>query len=592
MWNSGIKGIERMAAKSKSVSTNEYPVSSPPRRRWLVARLADWGLILLLVAAIPGVWVIWNVWQPGMGESVQNMATLALGVLVVLCLIGWWLMFAPVKLRTRLAIGLPLVGLLVWGCFSIRSLEFTGHMVPKVKFRWDVDPQQQLAEHLKSVRVDTEVPLREIPAITPEDSPAYRGINRDGLVIGPPLNQDWKASPPKELWRHPSGGGYGAFSIVGDRLLSLEQRGPDEAVVCYDAATGKELWEHKYPASFFEAMGGPGPRSTPTVDGDAVYTMGAFGDVVCCELATGKRRWHLNLLQQFHEPNSMWAMTSSPLVDGGRVIVNIGGKNGNGLVALDAKTGNVLLASAGLKSQYLTTLPENERKSGGEAVDKFPPEEMSAAGYAAPQFSEVLGVRTLLNLDGDALRGHDPATLAQWWSFPFTNGAKVNVAQPIVFPDGRIFLSASYEVGCKMIQVAHEGEQWTAKELWANNNLRCKFTCAALVDGYLYGLDEGIMVCLDPATGERKWKGGRQGLKGRYDHGQILVTNGQILALTETGVALLIKPNPEKLEEITTLRVLPDTKVWNPPLLSRGKLYVRCASTEYAEMACFDLTGK
>lgn len=202
---------------------------------------------------------------------------------------------------------------------------------------------------------------------------------------------------------------------------------------------------------------------------------------------------------------------------------------------------------------------------------------------------ELLGQRVLLNLDGTSLRANDPETLAQLWSFPFQNDARVNVAQPIVFDDGRIFISASYDCGAAMVQVSRTDADWSVKQLWANKNMKCKFTSPVLVNGYLYGLDEGIMTCIDPATGDRKWKGSRQGLRGRYEHGQILATNNQIVALTESGELVLIDPSPEQLLEVTTLRVLPDTKVWNPPMLSRGIVYVRCSSAEYSEMASFDL---
>src|SRR5262249_28749015 len=129
--------------------------------------------------------------------------------------------------------------------------------------------------------------------------------------------------------------------------------------------------------------------------------------------------------------------------------------------------------------------------------------------------------------------------------------------------------------------------KWSAAPLWKNLNMRCKFTSPVLHEGYLYGLDEGLLICLDPADGARKWKGGKTGLRGRYGHGQILLTNGLILALTEGGEAVLVEPSPQELREIASMRVLPEGKTWNPPALVRGKLLVRNAG----EMACFDLNS-
>ncbi|MCA9081775.1 MAG: PQQ-binding-like beta-propeller repeat protein, partial [Planctomycetaceae bacterium] len=379
---------------------------------------------------------------------------------------------------------------------------------------------------------------------------------------------DWEAKPPRELWRQPCGGGYGQMSIVGDLLLSIEQRGANEAVVCYDATTGNERWVHEYPARFEEAMGGPGPRSTPTIDGDAVFTVGALGDVYCLDLLSGNPRWHLNLLKEYKLANNQWAMTSSPLVLGSKVILNPGGEHGYGLIAVHRDTGAMIWEAAGV-----ATRPET------------PPQE-NRPGYSCPVLVSFLGLDQLLHFDGTGLRSYDPATGEQYWYYPFENDAAVNVAQPILFDDGRILVSASYDKGAAMIQVSHEAGAWKVTELWHNLNLRCKFTSPLYIDGYLYGLDEGLMVCLDAATGERRWKGSRSGLRGRYKHGQLLLTNGQIVALTEDGELVLVDPSPDELREVTHVSVLSSgTKTWNPPTLSRGIAYVRNAE----EMVAVDL---
>ncbi|WP_437184911.1 PQQ-binding-like beta-propeller repeat protein [Planctomicrobium sp. SH668] len=410
--------------------------------------------------------------------------------------------------------------------------------------------------------------------------PAYRGMHRDGVVIGPAILQDWKETPPKQIWKIPVGGGYASVAIRGDLLVTIEQRGENEAITCYDNRTGEMHWEYSYPASFFEAMGGAGPRSTPTISQDAVFAFGAFGDLCCLDLKTGKLNWHVNALQQFNVPNTSWGMSCSPLIDQDRVIVNIGGLSGNGLVAYHTVTGEVIWKTDGLPQPR--AISEAQRTGINAVPDSS---EKSCPGYASPQISTIAGQELILNLDGKALRGHDPQTGVVLWSTPFENLSHVNVAQPIVFPDGRVFISTSYNVGCKMIRVTKENDAWEVEELWSNRNMRCKFTSAVLVNGLIYGLDEGILVCLDPETGKRLWKGGKTGLKGRYNHGQILVTNGQILAQSEQGMLVLIEPNAEKLVEKSSLQILPIGKNWNPLVLCRGMLYARNAS----EMVCFRL---
>src|SRR5262249_28903124 len=120
------------------------------------------------------------------------------------------------------------------------------------------------------------------------DFPEFRGRNRDGVVTGPPLARDWSANPPRPKWRQPVGAGHSSFAVVGNAAVTLEQRNDNEAVVCYDTATGRKRWIYSYPALFSEKMGGKGPRSTPTVAGGRVYSLGATGKLVCLDARTGE----------------------------------------------------------------------------------------------------------------------------------------------------------------------------------------------------------------------------------------------------------------------------------------------------------------
>lgn len=548
------------------------PPASQPRlfAKWPgLRKSANILLLVLCAAAIAGQVFVWMIWDPAFGDSLKNLITYAMVILMGFLVTGWWFLFAPFSWRTVLLVGVPVV-VLVFGLYmSIRRVDMSGDMRASIEFVWQPSREDRLAEHLKQTAGKLTSQLDAVPEITAEDMPGYRGADRMGIVTGPPLSQNWDQSPPPELWRHPVGGGYAQFAVVGNQLITIEQRGENEAIVCYDAQSGLERWIHAYPAHFQEAAGGPGPRSTPTIDGDAVFVVGALGDIHCLGLLKGDVRWHVNVLEAYHMINTDWAMTSSPLVVGTKVIVNPGGPDGNGLVALHRETGAIIWAGDGISD--VTGTPSRNRP-----------------GYACPTLVDLLGVQQILNFDGTALRGHDPETGEQLWSFPYENGAGVNAAQPILLGDGKIFISASYDVGAALIEVSHTNGQWSAQQLWQNINLRSKFSTAHLIGGYLYGLDEGIMVCVDPNTGERMWKGGREGLKGRYGHGQQLLTNDQLVLLTEAGDLVLINPSPERLIEVTHFKVLPEGKVWNPLALSRGRAYVRNA----IEMAAFDLRAE
>src|SRR5690606_11817776 len=130
------------------------------------------------------------------------------------CLIAWWFLYAPVSRRTMLIIGIPVLLLIGGWVASIRSVEFTGDMVLRFHYRWEPTAEERLASHLSSlekVSLDT-LMARKVPELQPEDMPAYRGQNRDGVVIGPTIKQDWQTDAPKELWRHPVGGGYASMA--------------------------------------------------------------------------------------------------------------------------------------------------------------------------------------------------------------------------------------------------------------------------------------------------------------------------------------------------------------------------------------------
>ncbi len=559
----------------------ESPIASEKKPRPAFHRWMDKLFIVIIVAVLISQFVIWNFWEPAIGDSIKNLITFAERIMLQICLIGWIFLFSPFSRKTMLLIGIPIASLIIGRFAMIKEIQWSGDMEGHIIWRWEKSRDEVLTEHLNKQQPSKISEPQTAPEMTALDMPGYRGINRDGVITGPPLKQDWSNDPPQQLWKHPVGGGYAGIAVVGPLVLTLEQRQTDETVACYDAATGAEIWTQSYPANFQEAMGGEGPRSTPTIDGDAVYTLGAIGDLFCLDLLSGKPRWHVNVLQQFGLPNNHWAMSSSPLVYGDDLIVNVGGRKGNGLVAYNKSDGKVKWKTAGLGDplpieKYVTGV------TGAPADQSF-----IVPGYASPMLATIAEVPQILNLDGAALRGHNPETGEELWSFPFHNDPDVNVAQPIVFADGRIFLSASYDVGATMAQVSVDTEgKWSATELWKNINMRCKFTSPVLYDGYLYGIDEAIMVCLDPATGKRLWKGGKTELRGRYGHGQILLVNNQIVVLTEKGQIALIEPSPKELIEIGHMQVLEGEKTWNHHAIAGGKVYVRNAY----EMGCFNLT--
>lgn len=564
--------------------------TAPPtaRRRPTLRETGTALTILWLVFVAAGQFYVWGVMDPVMGQSVQNLVTVSMGLVTAVVIVLWLLFCAP--FRRSVAIFLALGILVPLGALvgSVRQVDFTGDMRPVLRFRWEPTLDQRLQSFRPASPAGRPqgVAVQAAPEPTPEDLPSFRGARRDGVVEGPPLLQDWMATPPRELWRRPCGGGYSSFAVVGPYAVTLEQRGANEAVVAYDTDTGNEHWVFEYPADFQEPMGGPGPRSTPTIHGGRVFALGALGDLHCLDLLTGEQQWHVNILTDngllpsggAAPLNSVWAMAGSPLIVEELVVVNAGGPQGNGLVAYRLDSG------------------ERAWQGEGLANPTFPEKSTNRAGYSSPMLADIGGVRQILIFDGVGVRGCDPADGRQLWFFRFDGGGGgdpgvVNVAQPLVLSGDRVLISASYGRGSALLQIVRDGDAWRVGKgdaaVWpaegeVHLKLRSKFSSPILHEGLVYGLDEGIMVCLDPETGDVRWK------KGRYGHGQMLLTNGQIVLLSELGDLVLIDPSPEGLFELSRIdSVLPGGKTWNPPALARGRAFLR----NHFEAVCLDLTA-
>jgi outer membrane protein assembly factor BamB len=385
---------------------------------------------------------------------------------------------------------------------------------------------------------------REEPRPTPASSPSpawpqFLGPNRDATVPDVRLARDWNARPPRLVWRQPIGAGWSSFAIVEGLAVTQEQRDDQELVVAYDLATGKPRWSHADRARYDTVIAGVGPRATPTVHEGRVFAQGATGILNALDLRTGRRLWSHQIVGENGAELPTWGKSGSPLVLEGRVIVSAGGKEGRSLVAYDASSGEPVWA-------------------GGT----------DTGSYSSPFLTRLGGRTQVVVFGGASVAGHDPATGERLWEHPFP-GEQPNVAQPLPLPGDRLLLSAGYGVGSKVIVLSDGGSgPQQASLVWETTRLKSKFANLILHEGFVYGLDDGVLTCLDPATGERRWKA------GRYGHGQLLLVGGLLFVQTEEGEGVLVEPTPEAHRELTR-RPLLEGKTWNPPALAGRLLLVR-----------------
>jgi outer membrane protein assembly factor BamB len=379
--------------------------------------------------------------------------------------------------------------------------------------------------------------------------PGFRGPGRDSNIRGVRIETDWDHTPPVALWHKPIGPGWSSFAINGDVFYTQEQRGDDEIVSAYHVKTGEPVWTHRDAARFFEGNAGPGPRGTPAISGDRVFTHGATGIVNALNARDGSVLWSRNSSTDTGAAMPGWGFASSPLVIDDLVVVASSGR----LIAYDVATGR----------------PRWNAQSGG-------------GSYGSPQLMTIAGVPQIVLLNGSGVTSFAPGDGTKLWNDAWTGAPML---QPTQISDGDLLISsgdAMGGLGTRRIAVAHGPGGWTVEERWTSRGLKPYFNDLVVHKGYAFGFDGSILSCIDLADGERKWKG------GRFGHGQLVLLPDQdlLLLLSEDGELALVSATPDKFAEITTRIPAIDGKTWNHPALVGDVLLVRNGET----MAAFRLS--
>lgn len=380
----------------------------------------------------------------------------------------------------------------------------------------------------------------------------YRGPARDGRYDEGLIRTTWPAEGLPLLWKQPIGGGYASFVIAEGMAFTIEQRRRQEIVAAYDVETGRELWTHGSDAEFIESMGGDGPRATPTWEAGRLWALGAEGELRCFDAKTGKLHWSKNILADNGASNLQWGMAAAPLIVDDKVVVLPGGRSGKSVVAYNKLTGAPVWRSL------------NDTQA-----------------YVSPMLVTLAGKRQILVETSNRVVGLAVEDGALLWETGWNTDMGINCSQPIIVDANRLFLSSGYGKGAALVEVTSSGEGMTAHKVWENGSMKNKFNSSVVYEGNLYGLDEGILTCVDVKTGERRWKG------GRYGYGQVILASGHLIVITDAGELVLVKATPDKHTEVAKFSAL-EGKTWNYPAIADGRLLVR----NQTQMACFDLSAK
>ena len=542
-----------MPADEQKVEEVQESEVKPGRRR-LIPSVWTLGAVIVLLLLAFGV----QATDLTGDRAATNVLTILGCFVAVVVLFVWILLFSGYSGRTRLMVlaGLIVAGAVAGALFKVEHL--SGNLIPVFAFRWTprADELLQVPE-MSASRGDA-----DLATTTEDDFPQFLGPNRDGTVTGLTLARDWEQNKPREVWRRPIGAGWSAFVAVNGFAVTQEQRGDLEMVTCYEAATGEPVWAQSVEARHATLAGGVGPRGTPTIHEGKVYALGATGILHCLDGANGEVLWREDLLERYgvqpgeDEKGVAWGRSSSPLVVGDCVIVSAGGPAGGPCRSLAAF-----------------------HKETGEAIWESGDRQVS---YSSPTLAMLDETLQVLSVNEDNISAHDPTTGKTLWSYDWPGGSTSmpNVSQPVILGMNRVLLSKGYGGGALLlhVQVAADGLS-QVDEVWrTRRSLRTKFTNAVVHEGYIYGLSDGILECVDVETGVRQWK------QGRYGHGQILRVGSLLLVQAESGDVVMVEATPTELKELGRFTAF-EEKTWNNLCLYGRLLLARNAE----EAACYEL---
>jgi len=403
-------------------------------------------------------------------------------------------------------------------------------------------------------------PVKVLPPLRLDGQgwPAWQGpMGNDHSPITH-MVKDWSKGL-KKVWevqylcRGPKSMSYSCPAIQGNRLVVPGRDGENDLLFCLDPETGKLLWMRSFALASDDKYG-QGPRATPTIDGDKVYTFSREGDVRCHALFDGALLWEASITNAGCTPPE-WGSSGSPLVLGDRLILHAGGSSL--ALAYDKKSGALLWKSAPGKGCYTTPVPMT-----------------------------IGGLETVVLFHQKAISFLDPATGAPRWELPLGPFATDMTVTTPSLGDGRIFFSTLKSGG----STAVETKSGRPEILWQSNLIQCYQGNPILLDGYVYSYSgmyflnpKGSFKCVSMADGRLQWETSRVGI------GTMIYADGHFVCLDVDGNLFLVKPDAKAFRLVTEFRgAIPEvkTRAWTKPVIADGKLFLRHGN----RLICYRLT--
>lgn len=376
------------------------------------------------------------------------------------------------------------------------------------------------------------------------DWPCWRGPDRNGISRESGWSFDWGAGGPAVRWKAALGKGFSSFAVADGRAYTLGNSEGTDTVFCFEAATGKTLWQHRYPCELQPLSYEGGPASTPAVAEGRVYTFSKSGDLFCLDAKTGRVVWSKRFaLWPWREGDwrNTWRYAGSPLVAAGRLYMGLGEAG----AAFDTRDGRRLWESPAGHPGYASPVPF--RDGPAEALALF-------SGHGVVAVARDTGKRL--------------------WEVPWRTEWDMNAADPIL-EGGQLFVSSGNGTGCALYDVTAA----PPRELWRNKHLKTPMNSAVLWQGHLYGFNDADLTCVEWRTGVKRWS------EPSLRRGSLIVADGKLVLLCEKGRLTVAEASPQAFRPLAQAQIL-GGRCWTAPVLANGLLYARNAQ---GEAVCLEL---
>jgi outer membrane protein assembly factor BamB len=408
------------------------------------------------------------------------------------------------------------------------------------------------------------------PATAAVDWPQWRGLGGKASIAVTQLADPWPAGPLKRVWHAPLFSGWSSPVVAGGKVFITDRTGPTERVLAFDAASGKELWKRETEVDFdphqVGRRHGRGPKATPLVDGDRVYTVGIAGRLACLNTKNGELIWEVNYPAQFGArepladgraivngtenvivpvgkgigaPVPLFGYTGSPTLSGKMLITPVGGERAGTIMAFDKLTGAVIWKS----------LNEN-------------------VSYSSPVIAEIGGTPQVVVMTGPRVVGLAVNDGKLLWSHPFQISYDESIATPAVAGD--LVLVTATGKPLTALRIRRDGTAWKKDVAWTNQMLSSYLSSMVVDREFVYGMnDGGEFSCLRLSDGNTQWTGGTHG----YYCSPILA-GGRLFGLNENGSLAVLFAGPAGYKELG-LSQLVKAETWTTPAVVGSRIFIR-----------------